>query len=65
MNESDIRRIALEVDIRTPRADLSNFAETYASLKAIYGASVVKVVYVTAQENTLIAPLMRLAVYIL
>jgi len=55
VNESDIRRIALGVDIRTPRADLSNFAETYASLKAIYGASVVKIVYVTAQENTLIA----------
>ena len=55
VNESDIRRIALGVDIRTPRADLSNFAETYASLKEIYGAGAVKVVYVTAQENTLIA----------
>ena len=55
VNESDIRRIALGVDIRTPRADLSNFAETYALLKEQYGAQAVKVMYVTAQESTLIA----------
>lgn len=55
VNESGIRRIALGVDIRTPRADLSNFAEMHESLKAVYGAHAVKVVYVTAQENALIA----------
>lgn len=55
INESGICRIALGVDIRTPRADLSNFAETYASLKHTYGADAVKIVYVTAQESTLIA----------
>lgn len=55
VNESGIRRIALGVDIRTPRADLSNFAEMHASLKKTYGEHAVKVVYVTAQESTLIA----------
>lgn len=55
VNESGIRRIALGVDVRSPRADLSNFAEMYESLKAMYGAHTVKVVYVTAQENALIA----------
>jgi len=55
VRESGIRRIALGVDIRTPRADLSNFAETYEALKVTYGKQAVKVVYVTAQEHTLIA----------
>lgn len=55
VNESGIRRIALGVDIRTPRADLSNFLETHASLKATYGEHAVKIVYVTAQDSTLIA----------
>ena len=55
INDSGIRRIALGVDIRTPRADLSNFAEMHESLMAEYGDHAVKVVYVTAQENTLVA----------
>lgn len=55
INESGIRRIALGVDIRTPRADLSNFAGMHESLKAEYGDHAVKVVYVTAQESTLVA----------
>lgn len=55
VNESGIHRIALGVDIRTPRADLSNFAVTYASLKETYGSHVVQILYVTAQESTLIA----------
>ena len=55
VKESGIRRIALGVDIRTPRADLSNFAETFESLKTTYGTQAVKVVYVTAQENALVA----------
>ncbi|MDN3399589.1 RNase adapter RapZ [Psychrobacter sp. APC 3426] len=55
VNESGICRIALGVDIRTPRADLSNFAETYETLRDTYGKHAVKVVYVTAQESTLIA----------
>lgn len=55
VNESGIRRIALGVDIRTPRADLSNFAETHETLRDTYGKHAVKVVYVTAQESTLIA----------
>ncbi|MGO2386918.1 MAG: RNase adapter RapZ [Psychrobacter sp.] len=55
VNESGIHRIALGVDIRTPRADLSNFAVTYASLKETYGSNAVQILYVTAQESTLIA----------
>lgn len=55
VNESGIHRIALGVDIRTPRADLSNFAMIHDSLKTTYGAQAVRVLYVTAQESTLIA----------
>ena len=55
VNESGIYRIALGVDIRTPRADLSNFAQTRDLLKKTYGADAVQVLYVTAQESTLIA----------
>ena len=55
VGESGIRRIALGVDIRTPRADLSKFDAIYDSLKQTYGAQAVKVVYVTAQESTLVA----------
>ncbi|MBO1530433.1 RNase adapter RapZ [Psychrobacter sp. F1192] len=53
--ESNIRRIALGVDIRTPRADLSNFVTIYSTLKQTYGAQALKIVYVTAQESTLVA----------
>lgn len=55
VNESGINRIALGVDIRTPRADLSNFAETHRILKETSGKRAVRVVYVTAQEGTLVA----------
>lgn len=55
VDESGIHRIALGVDIRTPRADLSNFAATHDKLKQIYGEQAVEVLYVTAQESTLVA----------
>lgn len=55
IDESHIYRIALGVDIRTPRADLSNFAATHDKLKHIYGEQAVEVMYVTAQESTLVA----------
>jgi UPF0042 nucleotide-binding protein len=55
VNEGAIRRIALGVDIRSPRADLSNFAVIHDALKQVYGEQTVKVVYVTAQESTLVA----------
>ena len=55
INESKIRRIALGVDIRSPKADLSNFSEIHETLKQIYGEQTVKVIYVTAQETTLVA----------
>ena len=55
VDESAIRKIALGVDIRSPRADLSNFAAIHESIKQAYGEQAVKVIYVTAQENTLVA----------
>jgi len=55
IGESGINRIALGVDIRTPRADLSNFAATHELLRKTYGVEAVQVLYVTAQESTLIA----------
>ncbi|PKG34597.1 RNase adapter RapZ [Psychrobacter sp. Sarcosine-3u-12] len=55
VSDSGIKRIALGVDIRTPRADLSNFAATHAILKQTYGKQAVEVLYVTAQESTLVA----------
>lgn len=55
INQSAIRRIALGVDIRTPRADLSKFSEVYDALKQAYGKQTVKVIYVTAQESILVA----------
>ena len=53
--DSGIKRIALGVDIRTPRADLSNFDAIHDSLKQTYGEEAVTVMYVTAQEETLVA----------
>ena len=55
VNESAIKRIALGVDIRSPRADLSNFEVIQKELHQSYGESNVQVVYVTAQEDTLVA----------
>ena len=53
--DSGIKRIALGVDIRTPRADLSKFADIHECLKEKYGEEAVTVMYVTAQEETLVA----------
>lgn len=55
VGESGIRRIALGVDIRTPRADLSKFASIHKMLKQTYGEQTVKVIYVTAQDAILVA----------
>ena len=55
INESAIKRIALGVDIRSPQADLSNFSAIHDTLKKTYGEAQVQVIYVTAQESTLIA----------
>ena len=53
--DSGIKRVALGVDIRTPRADLSNFAEIHDTLKRTYGEEALTVIYVTAQEDILVA----------
>ena len=53
--DSGIKRVALGVDIRTPRADLSNFSEIHDTLKQTYGEEALTVIYVTAQEDILVA----------
>lgn len=55
VNESNIKRVALGVDIRSPRADLSNFAAIQQQLHERYGELKVQVIYVTAQEEILVA----------
>lgn len=55
VGDSGIKRLALGVDIRTPRADLSNFSVIHDTLKQTYGEQTVQVVYVTAQDSTLVA----------
>lgn len=50
-----IRNIVLGIDIRTPKADLSNFDTVYDELCQKYGRSAIKVLYVTAQESVLVA----------
>lgn len=55
IGEGGITQVALGVDVRTPRADLSNFASIQQTLIERYGEAKVKVVYVTAQESVLVA----------
>lgn len=55
VRESGIVKLALGVDIRSPRADLTNFAQIYKTLKQTYGDDALKIIYVTAQEQTLVA----------
>lgn len=51
---NDVKQVALGIDVRTPKADLSGFGTVYQGLVSRYG-NVVKVLYVTAQEGTLVA----------
>ncbi len=57
--DTNIHKIALGVDIRTPKADLSNFANVYETLYNRYakehGNKAIKVIYTTAQESVLVA----------
>lgn len=50
----DTTKVALGIDVRTPKADLSAFPEVYKNLVNKYGQAV-KVLYVTAQESILVA----------
>lgn len=50
----DTKKVALGIDVRTPKADLSGFGAVYERLIDSYGAAV-KVLYVTAQEGVLVA----------
>ena len=54
LTHSDVKKIALGIDVRTPRADLSAFDDVYHQLIHDY-PDTVKVLYVTAQEGVLVA----------
>lgn len=51
---NDIKTLALGIDVRAPKADLSAFEGVYELLKDKYGQAV-KILYVTAQEGVLVA----------
>ncbi|OOR92364.1 RNase adaptor protein RapZ [Moraxella caviae] len=55
LTAENIHKIALGVDARAPKADLTNFPVIYDSLVATYGADAIKILYVTAQEGVLVA----------
>lgn len=55
IEDGDIKKLALGVDIRTLQADSSNFNNIYEQLLTAYGANSVKILYVTAQESVLVA----------
>lgn len=48
------KKVALGIDVRTPKADLSGFGMVHKDLMAKYG-NAVKILYVTAQEGVLVA----------
>lgn len=50
----DTKKVALGIDVRTPKADLSGFGVVYEQLIGKYG-NAVRVLYVTAQEGVLVA----------
>ena len=56
-DDTNIRKIALGVDVRVPGADLSNFPTVHEELIRQYGESAIKVLYVTADEPGLVARL--------
>lgn len=55
LSETDIKKIALGIDVRTPKADLRDFEKTYQALIEIYGQSALKILYTTASDNSLIS----------
>lgn len=55
ITDGGIAKVALGVDVRTPKADLSNFPSILKGLIERYGSESVNVLYVTAQEPVLIA----------
>lgn len=55
VNDSQIYKVALGIDVRAPQADLSKFADVYQKLINNYGKQAIKILYVTAQEGVLVA----------
>ncbi len=55
VTNTNIRKIVFGVDVRTPSADLSHFADVCDGLHNKYGKKSLKVIYVTAQESVLVA----------
>lgn len=50
----DVKKVALGIDVRAPKADLSSFETVYEHLTNKY-PNTVKILYVTAQEGVLVA----------
>lgn len=55
LTETDIKKIALGIDVRTPKADLKDFETIYQALIDLYGQSAIKILYTTANDNSLIS----------
>ena len=55
VNDSQIYKVAIGVDVRSPQADLSRFADVYNKLIDSYSKSAINILYVTAQESVLVA----------
>ena len=55
VHDSQIYKIAIGIDVRSPQADLSRFAEVYHKLIETYSKPAIKILYVTAQESVLVA----------
>lgn len=55
LTQNDIKKIALGIDVRTPKADLREFETTYNALTSLYGQSAIKIIYTTANETVLVS----------
>ncbi len=55
LTETQTKKIALGIDIRSAKADLTEFANVYQKLRDKYGYQSIKVIYTTAQDSVLVA----------
>lgn len=55
LTDTQINKIALGIDVRTPKADLSNFEGIYHALVNTYGQDALKILYTTATDTMLVA----------
>lgn len=55
LTKTPTKKIALGIDIRSAKADLTEFANVYQKLRDKYGYQAIKVIYTTAQDSVLVA----------